>query len=221
MDERTVLNGDSVGEEFSVPCVRCDIETKHEVVASVDITEVYDFGQITEWTSYQIVRCRGCDTHSFRRSNTSTEDVVQDFLGETYQALEVDVYPPRLAGRRKLRNSLYLPAKVKKIYNETHTALSSDLPMLAGVGIRSLVEAVCQEKEAKGKDLKAKIEDLVTQGFLTPSGAEILQKLRLMGNETVHEMKRHNTRKLGIAFDVVEHLLLGVYILPEESEGIK
>ncbi len=42
-----------------------------------------------------------------------------------------------------------------------------------------------------------------------------------MGNEAVHEMKRHDTRTLDIAFDVVEHLLLGVYILPEESENIK
>lgn len=85
----------------------------------------------------------------------------------------------------------YLPSRFKGIYNETHTALSSNLPVRAGVGIRSLVEAVCQEREAQGSNLKLKIEDLVKQGFLTQSGAEILQKLRLMGNEAVHEMKSH------------------------------
>lgn len=187
----------------------------------MDIKEDFDDGDITEWTSYQIIQCRECEAHSFRSSDTSTEDVVQNLVGEPYQAVEIKVYPPRMAGRKKLRSLSFLPPRVKRIYNETHMALSSDLPMLAGVGIRSLVEAVCQEREAKGRDLKAKIEDLVKQGFLTPSGAEILQKLRLMGNETVHEMKRHDTRVLVIAFDVVEHLLLGVYILPEESENIK
>jgi len=34
-------------------------------------------------------------------------------------------------------------------------------------------------------------------------------------------MKRHDTRTLGTAFVIVEHLLLGVYILPGESENIK
>ena len=115
----------------------------------------------------------------------------------------------------------YLPQKVRRIYNETHKALCPELPMLAGVGIRSLMEAVCQEREAQGDNLKLKIDGLVKQGFLTQSGAEILQKLRLMGNEAVHGMKSHNTQILGTAFDVVEHLLLGVYILPEEPENIK
>ncbi len=218
--ERTVTNGGSVGEVFLVPCVRCDNMTNHEVVASVDIKEQVDDGDITEWTTYQIVRCRGCETYSFRRSNTSTEDYVQDYYGGGHLAEDVGIYPPRMVGRRRLRGLLYLPPNVKRIYNETHAALSSNLPMLAGVGIRSLVEAVCQEKEAKGGNLKRKIEDLVTQSYLTPSGAETLQKLRLMGNEAVHEMKRHDTQTLGNALDVVEHLLLGVYILPEESERL-
>ncbi len=219
--KRMVTNGGSVGEEFLVPCVQCDNTTKHDVVASVDIKEDFDNGDITEWTSYQILRCRGCESHSFRSSKASTEDLFETAFGGPYQWVDDKVYPPRVAGRRKLRNVMYLPPKVRRVYNETHTALSSDLPMLAGVGIRSLVEAVCQEREARGRDLKLKIEDLVKQGFLTQSGAEILQRLRLMGNEAVHEMKSHNTQALSTAFDVVEHLLLGVYILPEESEKIK
>lgn len=221
MEERKVLNGDSIGEKFSIPCIRCDNSTKHEVVASVDITDVVLWADITEWTSYQIVQCRGCETYSFRKTKTSTEDIAMDTLGKEFQVVDVEIYPPRMVGRRKLRNFRYLPPKVRKVYEETHQALSSELPLLAGVGIRSLVEAVCQEEDTEGKDLKDKIDDLVRQGFLTPSGAEILQKLRLIGNETVHEMKSHDIRVLGTAFDVVEHLLLGVYILPKESEKIQ
>ncbi len=106
----------------------------------------------------------------------------------------------------------------RRVYEETHQALCSDSPMLAGMGIRSLVEAVCQQENADVKDLKAKIEDLVEQGFLTQSGAEILQRLRLMGNEAIHEMKRHDTGTLGTAFDVVENLLREVYIFPAEFD---
>ena len=83
------------------------------------------------------------------------------------------------------------------------------------------MEAVSKKRKAQGKDLKERIDNLVGRGFLTPLGAEILHKLRLMGNESVHEMKIHDTRVLGTAFDVVEHLLLGVYIIPKESRRIK
>ncbi len=141
---------------------------------------------------------------------------------------EVGLYPPRVAGRSKLEKLWYLPVTVKRTYEETDTALCSDLPMLAGVGIRALVEAVGKEEvpeeentKKKRKSLQQRIDELVQQGLLTSDGAEILQKLRLLGNDSAHEMKRHNTQTLGMAFDVVEHLLLGVYILPGESEKIK
>ncbi len=40
--------------------------------------------------------------------------------------------------------------------------------------------------------IKEKVENLVALGVLTRSGAEILQKLRLLGNESAHEVKSHH-----------------------------
>jgi Domain of unknown function (DUF4145) len=40
-------------------------------------------------------------------------------------------------------------------------ALCSKLPILAGVGIRALIEAVCHDKSAQGSDLRKKIDSLV------------------------------------------------------------
>ena len=84
-----------------------------------------------------------------------------------------------------------------------------------------LVEEVCREENAQGKTLEKQIHDLVNKQVLGRAGVEVLHKLRTMGNKSVHEMKRHDTRVLGTAFNRVEHLLLGVYILPEESEKTK
>ena len=70
----------------------------------------------------------------------------------------------------------------------------------------------------QGRNLKEKIDDLVTKRVLAQSGATILHKLRFLGNEAVHEVRRHDIRTLGTAFDVVEHLLQGVYIFPAEFE---
>lgn len=71
-----------------------------------------------------------------------------------------------------------------------------------------------KEKNAAGKDLFEKINGLVVAGVLTKDGADILHKLRVLGNKAAHEVKAHSATELNLATDVVEHLLKAVYILP-------
>jgi hypothetical protein len=104
--------------------------------------------------------------------------------------------------------------KVARIYNETHSALCNKMPILAGIGIRVLIEAICKEKTASGKNLEEKIDSLVSMEVLTKDGAEILHSLRILGNIAAHEVASQSDDKLAVAMDVVEHLLNGVYILP-------
>ena len=86
------------------------------------------------------------------------------------------------------------------------------------MGIRALVETICKDKQAKGKDLFNKINDLVTIGVLTSDGATILHKIRTLGNDAAHEVKPHKFEQLSLAMDVCEHLLQGVYILPDHTK---
>jgi len=85
--------------------------------------------------------------------------------------------------------------------------------VLSGIGIRALIETISKERNASGKDLMEKINDLVVQGVLTKDGADIFHKLRVLGNKAAHEVKPHSRDQLNLALDVVEHLLQGVYIL--------
>lgn len=107
---------------------------------------------------------------------------------------------------------------MRRIYNETLKALNEELPVLAGIGIRAIVETVCKDKDSIGANLQDKIDDLVTQDVLTKEGADILHKLRTLGNDAVHEVKPHDNVQLGLALDVIHHLLQGVYILPHQSK---
>jgi hypothetical protein len=63
------------------------------------------------------------------------------------------------------------------------------------------------------------IDDLTKQGVLTTDGAAILHKLRTLGNTAAHEVKPHTQKQLGLALDVVEHLLMGVYVLPARASS--
>ncbi|MGD9581488.1 MAG: DUF4145 domain-containing protein [Vampirovibrionia bacterium] len=204
-------------QEYELACNRCANETYHKVLASVQKNESDEYTYY--YQDYEIVLCMGCREVSFRSNWVFSEDI--DFDPESgfpYPKNHEDVFPNRITGRKELKDYSLLPYEVLKIYKETYIALSNRAPILTGVGIRALVESICKEKNAKGKDLEAKIDSLVTLGILTVDGAEILHSTRLMGNKAVHELTASSDEELNTALNLVEHLLMGVYILPKSAE---
>ena len=148
------------------------------------------------------VQCQGCKTVSFFHRSWCSEDIRWNEETEQEEPIPTDkLYPSR-------------------VYRQTHAAICNNLNILAGVGMRTIVEAVCTEKAAKGGDLKERIDDLVTLGFITNDGANILHSIRLMGNKAAHEAKANSQAELGIALDVIEHLLRGVYVLPGRASKL-
>ena len=93
--------------------------------------------------------------------------------------------------------------------------MTTTSPILAGIGLRAIVETVCKEKNASGSNLYNKINDLVGQRVVTPVDADILHKVRTLGNSSAHEVKPHTTTQLSLAMGVLENMLKAVYILPK------
>jgi hypothetical protein len=208
------------GQKINSLCRECQRETKHEIITDATLRgSDGPVGYSIDWAiEHQIIRCLGCETISFRRTTGSDHDLVQ--IGEDeweYQPL-VEIYPNPREGRQPLTDSNLLPDKIQRIYEESLAALNETQPVLCGIGIRAIIETVCKDKNATGSDLYHKINSLVTLGVLTQDGADILHKLRTLGNDAAHEVKPHSIQELGLAFDVVDHLLLGVYILPEHAK---
>jgi hypothetical protein len=207
----------SAGHVIDVPCTNCHISTKHIIIASADVdgTEVvsseFDYG----WRdTLQIIQCRGCETVSFRHVHSNSEDgYYGDNTGfEPYE--DVKLCPNRDEERLPMKDIRLLPINVMRIYDETLKALNSDLSVLTGIGVRALLETICKDKNAPGSDLYKKIDALVTTGVLTREGAQILHKIRSLGNKSAHEVKPHSSAELVLALDVIEHVLQGVYVLP-------
>ena len=207
------------GEKCVVACNKCSGETNHVVLLSVDISGREDSVDFQWIESYQIIQCQGCNAISFRNTSSNSEDYDFDEGGIQNSTYEI-LYPSRLKGRTGIGSEArYLPPTVHKIYQETLNALNNNLPILTGVGLRALVETVCQEKAAGDGSLLKKINNLVTKQVLTPASASILHKIRTLGNKAAHEVTPHSDKLLSLAMDVVEHLLRDVYILPKLTKA--
>ena len=215
--------GVSVGEEIQVLCATCKGERSHIVLASVDNSGGVDVGDNDHYywsNSYQIVRCQGCKLIAFRKTHENSEDLEPDRDGEGWSAVvTTEVFPNPTAGRSPIQDEFYLPSELRGIYLETIACLNASHAIVTGIGIRAIVETVCNEKKAAGHDLASKINDLMKQGLLTKEGADILHKLRTLGNKSAHEVKPHSQKQLSLAMDVIDHLLVGVYVLPIHAQN--
>lgn len=218
MAEEQKLN-ETAGQIIDVPCLRCQVETKHAVLVSVDIEGHESEGPNTmDWRStHQVIQCRGCETISFRTESTHSEDYDLGPDGMEYRKSEI-LYPNRSTGRLPRWDWLELPPSIDRIYSETIKAMNNDQPVLAGMGIRALVETICKDKDAPPGNLEQRVDSLIGLGVLTKEDAAILHKVRTLGNMAAHEVKPHTAEQLGLALNVCEHLLERVYILPPSAK---
>lgn len=205
-------------------CKECGKETRHIVAADYleKGSELVLGGrhQVDWWQSNQIIQCQGCESVSFRVVSTCSEDWDNDpKTGDMYLIEDVKFYPGRTQGIRRL-DSYLLPPAVQTIYEETILAIENEQNVLAGIGVRALVESVCKDNQAKGKDLYQQIDSLRELAIVTSQGAETLHKIRVLGNSAAHEVKSHNKQQLTLALEIIEHMLDGTYIIPEKVGNI-
>lgn len=205
-------------------CKECCKETRHIIVASylqVVSESVLGGKHSVDWSvQNQIVQCQGCESVSFRVVSTCSEEWDHDpETGEAYLNESVKFYPGRTQGIRRL-DSFLLPHPVQVIYEETILAIENEQNVLAGIGVRALVETVCKHNEVTGNDLYQKINSLRDKAIVTPKGAETLHRIRVLGNEAAHEVKSHNKQQLTLALEIIEHMLDGTYIIPKKVERV-
>lgn len=216
---KEVISEQIKGKVCKIVCGRCNNTTNHSVYSSIEIP--WGNEDIQGVDRYEIIQCSGCDSISFQKVSSDSDDFEQDDDGNLIRTEKVEIYPNRLMGRVVLEDTYLLPERVCLIYKETYLALCTKLKILACVGVRALIEAVCLEKEAKGKKLQIRIDNLVTKGILTKINADILHKTRILGNAAAHDTKIASDSELNIAFDIIENLLKTVYIIPKKAEKLK
>lgn len=93
------------------------------------------------------------------------------------------------------------------VYLETLTAFNNALMISSSTLIRTIVEKICKDQNIPGNSLANKIDHLP----LEPIYKDVLHKLRLLGNESVHEAKYGIKEELISAIRAVEFLIKKVY----------
>lgn len=203
-------------KEIFVFCSECRLTTNHTVMT--DLKEKYDEEHFFATNHYQVIKCNGCNFISFRKLSLNSEDYdcsMELIWRET-------IYPERIETKSNFDiKDLSIPDECCQIYKETKKALSSKLVLLGAMGLRSLIESICNNQievekipnSIKSKNLKEKI-NLLSKDRLPNSSKEVLHKVREIGNKSTHDTKRQDINLLCSALEILENLLQILYILP-------
>ena len=217
--EKTFLLENNIPGKHKFICRECSKETTHSIVAAYKERGSQDCGggNSVDWVEInQIIQCQGCEAVSFRVESTNSEDYEHDYEShELHYNETVKFYPGRSAGLKAI-DSYLLPSNVQEIYQETIFAIEHEQNILAGIGVRALIETICKDLNAEGKDLYHKINFLQEKSIVTKEGVETLHKLRVLGNDAAHEVKKHDHQLLSLAIQIIEHMLDGTYIIPHK-----
>ncbi len=202
-------------EDVNTPCSSCDRETWHEVLyAHVD-----SFYEYRMDTNHEVVQCRGCKTISFRKVVIDYENAYPIGEHEWEVPRDVSYYPSVLKGHRELEDIEDVPSPVQDIYAQAVHAIRDELNILAGIGLRATIEAICNEQKIVGRTLDKRIDGLAKGGLISQKDAERLHAIRFLGNDADHEIQKVEPKNLLIALRIIEHLLVNIYILDSEADG--
>lgn len=198
-------------------CSSCCQDTKHTVLFQKEVTEKdseneFELSKLT----FQIVECNGCESVSFRREFL---DYLQLEIEEEYatENPEIKLYPSPLQNHKLLSYTYSLPKKIRLVYEQTILALKGESKLLAAIGFRAVIEAICIEEKIKGQNLEQKINNLVKSRLITDKEGERLHSIRFLGNDSVHEIEMPNDDKLFLVLNIIEQLLRNLYIIDAQA----
>ena len=198
-------------------CHQCGKYTNHNILAKEEIRSVPE--EDCDWgENHLFAKCAGCDAMTYAIESW-TEFDWDPQTGDTKSSWKT--YPRGEAERKTIDKVNDLPVKVRAIYNEVIGAMNSQLPVLSGIGLRALIEAICRDQGIQEDTLQKLIDGLATKGILSTAQAAILHTHRFLGNVAAHDITPAQPRELVAALEIAENVLRTIYILPKLSQQVK
>lgn len=213
-------NGDlEIGDVVKSDCRRCNTKTRHQIQAVI-VNKRHDYWE-NERDTWAVVQCLGCLTNAFHFRNEDFEEVFEDVDGDLQHSVTSTSFPSVIQNHRPLSGTDHLPSLINTIYQQTVKALSQSADVLASIGLRATIEAVCNNLNVSGSNLQKRIDSLFKAGYVSNGDKKRLHAIRFLGNDAAHEIKQPYRTEILVALEIVEHLLNTVFILESRAKGLE
>ena len=198
-------------------CPKCKNKTHHYVLGEGENCSNDDE---FHWRDcYRVVKCCGCDHVSFDLESLDESMVEYNDYGEEEYIPTHTSYPVKENSIEPL-HSWEIPSLIQKAYSESVEALNNGSLLLASIGFRATVEALCIEKGIDKDYLIEKINELRDKGIITSADCERLHEARFMGNESAHQIEKPDRAHVLMVLEVINNILNNLYIIDKKFKEV-
>jgi len=185
------------GRRLSMRCPGC-----RQLGTFEPITNIPDlFVRPGNWFVQRVCPNTACLAHVFAVHNNSGTVLVS--------------YPPQIIDF----DTKNIPAPIIKTFNEALTCHANGLHVATALMIRRTLEELCDNKGAKGTNLKDRISALQSVVVLPKELFIALDDMRLLGNDAAHlEAKTYDSvgeSEISVAIELTKEVLKAVYQLDD------
>lgn len=204
-------------------CNSCGSLKNHKLLVSSNFEDTYfaedtHDNSITEYKKISIIQCQGCMQPSVIMKTWNSEHF--DYFGENYEPIFDIEHFPKINDLVAFDGLHYLPTALMDLYSETLTAINNNCLTIAGIGIRGLIETVCNENNISGNNLFEKIDNLFSDGKISHDGKEILQSLRKLYNQSAHKSFKPSKTQLKLSLEIMELVMKQIYVHSRQAKNI-
>lgn len=203
-------------------CPRCEGERECTLLFHTERNWSDDEVPLWGWDRHETIQCRGCKTVFFRHLSRFSED----WDGEEDGPLRIKHYPEverkNLSSRFDILFELSVSKKLHSLIQEIYGALNNNLPWLAAMGIRALVELLAEELTAKkfARTVDC-VNCMVDEGWISKRQSETIDAAVELGHSAIHRGHAPKNEHVRLALDILESIIELAIVSKEKAEDIK
>lgn len=135
-------------------------------------------------------------------------------------SVAVRCYPHAIPEHKLLSHIEAVPALIQNIYKQSVAAYAAGSSIIASMGLRTTIEAVCNHLKISGASLEKRIDALFKNGHISSSDKKRLHGIRFLGNDAAHNIRNPPATELRAALEIIEQLINSVFILEMRAKGL-
>lgn len=218
--------------EEKVFCNNCKTKTNHSIQSEYKVKDEVCFEENGKFEtleigvfSFQIIKCSGCGTISFRSRNHRTKHYAYDNITEEevfVAGRNYDTYfPERADNQLFVKQFPGISTSIYNVYNEIIKAYNNDSFILCASGLRTITEATCNHFQMNGDYLGQKIGNLGKHSLLNKELVDVLIAHKFLGNDAVHNLISPSKEELKLAIELFEEVLHSLFTIPFKHNDLK
>lgn len=191
-------------------CNLCNNFTNHQLLFSYNSEESeWDsdennniFPLYTIYCTHNLWSCMGC--------NQVTYEII--YKGNIDDMTTITEYwPARKIHSRLQKNFSSIPRNIAQTYKEVISCVNENNNMLAAIGIRAILEAICENIGISNWGLSKKLKELKKREIFNENIIDALENFKFLGDKSAHELHIPNSNEISSALNVLEDLLMQQY----------